>query len=134
MKLTPPLIYSSTIVHGDKVGRQLGFPTANFKTAPNPADLESGVYLGQAWTKPEEKHHCLTYFGPRLIFGELHHNFEVFIYDFDGDLYDQILHVELSEFMRAPLPFTSLEALRIQLEEDKKAGQKLINIAAARAS
>jgi riboflavin kinase / FMN adenylyltransferase len=128
-KIVPPFTWSGRVINGEKVGRTLGFPTANLDTIPEEADLKPGVYLGSCrfnhQTIPQLS--CLTYFGPRYVFGEEQNCFEVFIYDFNAELYDQELEVDLEYFLREPMNLNSLDALKTQLEEDKQLGRSILN-------
>ena len=58
--------------------------------------------------------------------GEFERSQEVWIYDFDGDLYGQTIRVELLEWMRGELKFESLDALILAMEADKAQGRILI--------
>lgn len=129
--LSPPLRHSGTVIHGEKLGRTIGFPTANLAQTPTSDDFKPGVYFGSCQVvkakteKTAELHDCLVYFGPRYIFGEQVNSFEVFIYDFSGDLYGQTLIVLLSHFQRPPENITSVDQLQRRLEHDKLVGQSL---------
>ncbi len=118
-------IISATVIHGDKVGRTLGFPTANLDVQLDPAVIKPGVYTALIELRPDEAPYtALAYFGPRYILGEHKNSFEVYVLNFDNNLYGQEVRVQLLEFRRAPLPFTDLEALRQQLEKDKLDGEQ----------
>ncbi|HYD35670.1 MAG TPA: riboflavin kinase [Vitreimonas sp.] len=125
MKRITPRTYQGKVINGEKVGRKIGFPTANLDTLPSEENLNPGVYFGECVI---DGHHYfgLAYFGPRLIFGEVKPNFEIYLYDFTSDLYDQVLEVTLTHYLRSPMPFDSLAALQTQLEQDKAMGQQLI--------
>lgn len=128
-----PLQVSGTVIHGDKVGRTIGFPTANLMVSLSENDIEPGVYVGECDLSlnknlpPElqKTWKCLPYFGPRLIFGEVINSFEVYIYDFDFQIYDLVLNVKVEKKLRDPMDLKSLEALKAQLEQDKLAGATL---------
>jgi riboflavin kinase/FMN adenylyltransferase len=124
--LTPPIRHLGTVIHGEKVGRTIGFPTANLAQTPNPESVKPGVYFGQSQVVGETTwYDCLVYFGPRYIFGEQVNSFEVFIYDFSGDMYGKELAVMLSHFQRHPEKITNLEQLQQLLERDKLVGETL---------
>lgn len=122
------------VIHGDKIGRTIGFPTANLDVALSEDDIEPGVYLGRCdfSLNPElpdalaHSWHCLPYFGPRLIFGELKNSFEVYIFDFDQQIYDLTLKVSISYKLRDPVPIPDLSALQAQLAQDKAVGLDLL--------
>ncbi len=122
---TLPRVITGTVISGDQIGRTIGFPTANLKTSDISADLEPGVYYAECELREiGEVKPGLAYFGPRLIFGELTNSFEIYLYDFDRDVYGQELAVTLLAFMRPPLQIDSLPELKAQLEHDKQAGLK----------
>lgn len=129
-----PFTITGNVIHGEQVGRTIGFPTANLDKIPNREELQPGVYLGTcsiyngdtlAW----EKLPCLPYFGPRHIFGETHDVFEVYIYDFDRPIYEHTIEVTLTHFIREPKEIKSLPELKIQLERDKQTGLQLLKTA-----
>jgi riboflavin kinase / FMN adenylyltransferase len=129
--ITPPLHHSGVVVHGEKVGRTIGFPTANIAQAPTTDELKPGVYFGKCQAIDSESkeepafYDCLAYFGPRYIFGEEVNSFEVFIYDFNQDLYGKTISVLLSHYQRPPQKVSSLDQLRQLLERDKLVGETL---------
>jgi len=113
-----PYTFSGRVVHGDALGRTLGFPTANLEVDPVkliPADgiYEARVILdGKRWrsavsigTKPTTHEN-----GVRAI--------EALILEFKGDLYDKILTVELLRYIRPQEKFGSLEELRQAIAND----------------
>lgn len=124
-KLQLTFCFKGNVIHGEKVGRTIGFPTANLDFLPTVKELKLGVYFG--FVKIGEKSfHCLAYFGPRYIFGEEKNNFEVYIYDFDDDIYGQELVGELTAYIRPPKKLKGLKNLRAQLQHDMEIGYRLI--------
>jgi riboflavin kinase / FMN adenylyltransferase len=124
---SPQTVVTGTVIHGDKIGRTLGFPTANLDAQLDPASLAPGVYVARCQIGTSHRQIWgLAYFGPRLVMGEQHHIFEVYLYDFNEEVYGKKLSAELITHTRQPLPFTSLEDLRIQLEKDKREGWDII--------
>ena len=118
--LSPLFTLSGKVIHGEKVGRQIGFPTVNIDQLPLGA-TPKGVYAGTC-SIAGKTYDCLAYFGPRLIFGEEKDSFEAYIYEFNQEVYDQIVDFRLLNFIRSPLPFTTLSALQAQLKDDKIKG------------
>jgi len=118
----------SQVINGDKIGRTIGFPTANLKLDGQEIDLKPGVYLCQLAfeNQPELQKYGLTYYGPRYIFGELTNSFETYIYNFNQEIYGSELVVTVSDFMRPPLKIKSLAELKNQLEKDKAKGLELL--------
>lgn len=108
------------VVHGEKRGRALGWPTANMRM--NGLHLPRlGVYavLVDILTGPHKGTVSgVASLGVRPMFGENAPNLETHLFDFDGDLYGQHLSVALVEFMRDEVKFESLNALTDQIEAD----------------
>lgn len=105
------------VVTGDKRGRTLGFPTANVnvsKTMAHPAD---GIYATWALVDGERRPSA-TSIGVRPTFGLTERLVEVYILDFDGDLYGRELEVEFVDKLRDQETFSSLEALVEQINRD----------------
>jgi riboflavin kinase / FMN adenylyltransferase len=105
------------VVHGRKEGRKIGFPTANIQTKVDLKDLEQGVYasrvkaLGQWYISA-------TSYGNAPVFDFWQVVLETHILDFDMDIYDQEVELELVEFIRPVIKFDSLESLIEQIERD----------------
>lgn len=122
-------VIKGKVVNGDKVGRTIGFPTANLNINPDELFLDKGVYLCEASFKfqgEKTSRYGLAYYGPRYIFGELLNSFEVYLYDFAGEIYGVTVTITTSHFMRPPLDLKSLTELQVQLAADKQEGLKLL--------
>ena len=105
------------VITGDRRGRTLGFPTANVnvnKTMAHPAD---GIYATWALVDGERRPSA-TSIGVRPTFGLTERLVEVYILDFDGDLYGQELEVEFVDKLRDQETFSSLDALVEQINRD----------------
>lgn len=108
------------VLHGEKRGRELGFPTANMSVA----DLHLprlGVYAVKVdvLTGPQAgSYGGAASLGVRPMFGENTPNLETFIFDFKGDLYGQHLSIALVEYLRPELKFDGLPALIAQMDAD----------------
>lgn len=108
------------VLHGEKRGRELGYPTANMSIA----DLHPpafGVYAVTVDVLSGD--HQGTYqgaasIGVRPMFGENSANCETFLFDFSGDLYGETLSVGLVEFLRPEAKFEGLPELINQMEQD----------------
>lgn len=109
--------YEGIVISGSQLGRTLGFPTANLDPAILAHVMQEGVYAanvrldGQTYTGA-------LYIGPRLVLDETKRVLEIFVLDFDGDLYGQTLGFQLGAFVRGPMDFDSFDALTMQLEAD----------------
>lgn len=113
------------VLHGDKRGRTLGWPTANlalgdvlpprFGVYAVRVDVLDGPHAGA--------HEGVASLGVRPMFGENAPNLEVFLFGFAGDLYGATLSVALVAFLRPEARFDSVEALVAQMERDAAAAR-----------
>jgi riboflavin kinase / FMN adenylyltransferase len=129
--LAAPHLLRGTVVHGDRRGRDLGFPTANLAFAYAPALPALGVYVGTA-SVPERNvgpaHPALVSIGVRPTFHDGGRVLvEVYLLDWDGDLYDAELTVELSARLREERRFESVEALVEQMRADEAEARRLLD-------
>ncbi len=112
--------FSGTVVHGEKQGRLLGYPTANIDPADPlkliPAD---GVYFVRVNTA-DGTHHGMMSIGVKPTMGEFARSHEVYIFDFEGDLYGQAIRVEMLAYIRGEKKFDSLDALIAAMQEDER--------------
>ena len=108
---------SGTVVSGEKLGRKLGYPTANIKLEYDyPLD---GVYLTR--TVIEEKNYLgLASLGNKPTFNGSEKILEVFILDFDEDIYSQNIEVYFLEEIRKQIKFSNEDELIKQMNEDHK--------------
>jgi riboflavin kinase/FMN adenylyltransferase len=113
-----------TVVVGDKLGRTLGFPTANLSMLDSDKLIPaSGVYavhvlLQKGGQKREYK--GMMNIGYRPTVNGKERRIEVHIFKFDEDIYNEILVVSLVAHTRKELKFAGLEALKTQLYKDKE--------------
>lgn len=115
------------VIKGDKIGRTIGFPTANifveetYKLIPSDGiyavtvELNAVVYKGMA------------YIGQRPTINGMTRNIEVNIFDFNQEIYGQLITMNFLKFLRHDVKFTGLEALKDQLHEDKLATLKFFD-------
>ena len=120
--------FSGIVVTGDKRGRTLGFPTANIKLDDEEKLLPAlGIYLVEFLVKGN-KYFGLLSIGKRPTFydeGKIVP--EVFIYDFDNDIYDEFVTVNIMERLRGEEKFSSAENLIFQMNKDKKRGLEILS-------
>ncbi|MCC6006152.1 MAG: bifunctional riboflavin kinase/FAD synthetase [Rhodobacteraceae bacterium] len=113
------------VIHGEKQGRELGYPTANM--ALDGLHLPRfGVYavLVDVLDGPHRgSYHGVASLGVRPMFGENRPNLESFVFDFSGDLYGATLSVGLVAFLRPEARFDGLEALIAQMDRDSAAAR-----------
>jgi riboflavin kinase/FMN adenylyltransferase len=117
--LGAPFTIAREVVHGDKRGRELGFPTANLLPQDGYVTPGHGVYACRATVASGETYAAATNVGVRPMFvtgrGEL---IEAYLLDFDGDLYGQPLRLEFLKRLRGEKRFDSVEALVEQMGAD----------------
>jgi riboflavin kinase/FMN adenylyltransferase len=121
--LAAPPMLRGLVVHGDGRGRDLGFPTANLAFSYTPALPALGIYLGRVSVAERgvgPGAPALVAVGVRPTFhDEARVLVEVYLLDFDGDLYDASLTVELGDRLREERRFASVEALVEQMRRDE---------------
>jgi len=127
----PPLLRGA-VIHGDARGRGLGFPTANLAFDYQPALPALGIYLGRATVATRgvgPGHPALVSIGVRPTFHDRGSVLvEVYLLDWDGDLYDATLDVELMHRLRAERRFDSTDALVSQMRQDEGEARRLIGL------
>ncbi|MBB5440007.1 riboflavin kinase/FMN adenylyltransferase [Pedobacter sp. AK017] len=108
------------VIKGDKIGRTIGFPTANifieetYKLIPS-----DGIYAVTV-DMEEQSFKGMAYIGQRPTINGMTRNIEVNIFDFDREIYGQGITMTFLQFLRHDVKFTGLEALKIQLQKDKE--------------
>jgi riboflavin kinase / FMN adenylyltransferase len=112
-----------TVIHGDERGRELGFPTANLGFAYAAALPALGIYIGRVHV-PERgvgpDHPALVSVGVRPTFHDDGRILvEIYLLDWDGDLYDATLDLEIDARLREERRFDSVEALVRQMRADE---------------
>ncbi|WP_299840016.1 bifunctional riboflavin kinase/FAD synthetase [uncultured Jannaschia sp.] len=108
------------VLHGEKRGRGLGYPTANLSVAGLHLP-KLGVYavLVDVLGGPHSgRYHGVASLGVRPMFGINEPNLETFLFDFEGDLYDTHISVALVAFLRSEARFDGLPALVAQMDAD----------------
>ncbi|WP_067341084.1 bifunctional riboflavin kinase/FAD synthetase [Stappia indica] len=108
---------AADVRHGEKRGRDLGYPTANL-ALPAETELAHGIYAVRARANGGEWIDGVASFGRRPTFDNGAPLLEVFLFDFSGDLYGQTLQVMLAARLRAEERFDSVEALIAQMDRD----------------
>lgn len=118
------------VIKGDKIGRTIGFPTANifveetYKLIPSDGiyavtiemNAEPGVRSSDSQLVTYKG---MAYIGQRPTINGMTRNIEVNIFDFDREIYGQNIKMNFLKFLRHDVKFTGLEALTVQLREDK---------------
>ncbi len=120
--------FKGIIVHGDGRGRKLGFPTANLSVDNEDKLIPAkGIYAAECIVE-NEKHFGLLSLGRRPTFhkdGEIIPEF--YIFDFDKDIYDEVMQVNMVEKIRDEEKFSSVDELIIRMKKDEETGRKILN-------
>ena len=111
-----PWFVTGEVIHGEKRGRDLGYPTANIRLDHN-CGLKHGIYAVRVG-RGDERFDGVASFGRRPTFDNGAPLLEIFLFDFEGDLYGQALDVAFIGFIREELKFTSVDALVKQMDHD----------------
>jgi riboflavin kinase/FMN adenylyltransferase len=114
--LSGPWFVTGEVIHGEKRGRDLGYPTANIRLDKN-CSLKHGIYAVRVG-RGSERLDGVASFGRRPTFDNGAPLLEVFLFDFKDDLYGSVLDVAFIGFIRDELKFDSIEALIRQMDDD----------------
>jgi riboflavin kinase/FMN adenylyltransferase len=129
-QLGRPYALRGPVVAGERRGRSLGFPTANIAVTADRALPAYGVYATWAYLG-EERYPSATSIGVRPQFDGATPSVETYIFDFDRDIYDQVLRIELIERLRPELKFDSLDALIAEMQRDVSRSREILAAASA---
>lgn len=121
-----PFVLSGKVIHGNQVGTSLGYPTANIfvedksKIIPGTGIYAAFVMIG------ENKYKSMMYIGYRPTFSGTEKSIEVNIFDFEGNLYNQDIRLELVAEIRGDMKFETATELANQMSKDKIAALQLL--------
>ena len=117
------------VVAGQQLGRTIGFPTANLRVPPEKFLPRQGVYgvrvFGQALNRDKPVLGVMN-IGNRPTVNGTQRTIEVHLLDWLGDLYGQILTVELEQFIRSEQKFDSLDELKTQIKADCETARAML--------
>lgn len=116
--------YSASVEEGNKLGRKLGFPTANLYLTDN-LSIEFGVYVVMIRYREQTLYGVANY-GLRPTINDNKKTIEVFIFDFNQDLYNQQIEVNFIHKIRSEKTFSSIEQLQLQIGKDADFARKFI--------
>jgi riboflavin kinase / FMN adenylyltransferase len=111
-----PWFVTAAVVHGDKRGRELGFPTANLALDPG-CGLAHGIYAVRVGVGGR-RYDGVASFGRRPMFDQGTVLLEAFLFDFSGDLYGETIDVAFIDWIRPELKFDSVAELVRRMDED----------------
>lgn len=126
-----PYFFEGVVAEGQKLGRKLGFPTANLEGMdPEKLIPANGVYAVRVQIQQDGQSHSnaanfgtfhkgMMNIGVRPTVGGIRRVIEVHLLDFEGDIYGKTLRVHLGAYLRPEQRFDGLDALKAQLEQDR---------------
>lgn len=123
--LTRPFAIVGPVQHGDKVGREIGYPTANVDLG-NYLRPAYGIYAVRVRLADGRVVNGAANLGIRPSFDPPKELLEPYLFDFSGDLYGQVIEVALIEFLRPEAKFDSLDALKVQMAADCDRARSLL--------
>ena len=123
--LTRPFAIEGVVEHGDKRGRDLGWPTANVTLGPyqRPA---YGIYAVRVRLDDGSEHDGVANIGVRPMFDPPRELLEVVLFDWSGDLYGRTIEVALHHYLRPEAKFDGLDALKAQMDRDAADAKRLL--------
>jgi riboflavin kinase/FMN adenylyltransferase len=123
--LTRPFAIEGVVVHGDKRGRELGWPTANVELGSfqRPA---YGIYAVRVRLDDGSEDAGVASLGVRPMFDPPKELLEAVLFDFDGDLYGRTIEVALHHYLRPEMKFDDLPALKARMDEDAAEARQLL--------
>lgn len=120
--------FSGTVVHGNKIGRTLGYPTANLRMhSEDKIVLGNGIYA--VFAKPDGYDHLsqgMMSIGFRPTVGGTQRVIEVNLFDFQDEIYDRTLTVHVVAYLRSEVKFDGLPALVEQMHLDRQNSLRLL--------
>jgi riboflavin kinase / FMN adenylyltransferase len=119
-----PWFVSGAVIHGDKRGRELGFPTANL-SLDAACGLRHGIYAVRV-AAGGRRYDGVASFGRRPMFDTGAVLLEVFLFDFTGDLYGQTIDVAFIAWIREERLFDSATALIAQMKDDSRLAREAL--------
>ncbi len=122
-----PYHFSGEVIHGEKMGRDLGYPTANIKPVETfkiiPGD---GIYVVEVRLE-QRRFYGMLYIGNKPTLEGRKKSIEVNIFDFNEDIYGDTLEIYMLDQLRGDIKFPGVEELKKQLDLDKKNALAIIN-------
>ena len=119
------LVIEGVVIGGNRLGRKLGFPTANIALTENSV-VENGVYASRVYLESGEFYAAMTNVGVRPSVDGSKRLLETHLFGFEGLLYGLTLRVELYDKIRDEKKFSSVDELREQIEKDSNQIKRLM--------
>ena len=125
-----PYAVSGEVIHGEKRGRTIGFPTANIPVSLDRAWPSDGVYAGWLEREDGSSHPCAVNIGRRPTFylHAEHSLLEAHLIDFEDDLYGELCKVSFADFLRGEQRFDGVDSLVAQLRYDVAEARRVLHL------
>ncbi|WP_322496540.1 bifunctional riboflavin kinase/FAD synthetase [Chloroflexus sp.] len=123
-----PFALRGIVTRGDGRGRQIGFPTANVQVSPDVALPANGVYACRAYLTTGAVVPAVTNIGVRPTFDGTRRIVEAYLLDWEGDLYDQPLRLELLMRLRNERKFNGIDELVAQIHHDVAEARAVLGV------
>ena len=121
--------FSGRVMHGNKLGRTLGYPTVNLKPEEKEQIIPAlGIYAIQATYKGSQYNGMMSIGYNPTVTDKKELRIEANLFDFDKEIYGEIIEVIFFKKLRDEQKFDSLDALKEQLHKDKEESMRLLNI------
>ncbi len=123
--LTRPFAIQGIVIDGDKLGRTIGYPTANIALGPY-LRPRYGIYAVRGRLADGRLLDGVANLGIRPTFDPPKELLEPYFFDFNESLYGQVIEVELIHFLRDEMKFDAIEPLVAQIERDCEAAREIL--------
>ncbi|MCA1652717.1 MAG: bifunctional riboflavin kinase/FAD synthetase [Sphingomicrobium sp.] len=124
--LTRPFAIAGTVLHGEKIGRTLGYPTANIALGSY-LRPKYGIYAVRVRLDDGSEHTGVASLGIRPSFDPPRELLETYLFDFDGHLYGREIEVALVAYLRGEEKFDDLQVLKAQMNVDAAKARSLLS-------
>ena len=124
LMLGGPWFVSGEVIHGEKRGRDLGYPTANLRLDPD-CGLKHGIYAVRVGIGAK-RYDAVASFGRRPTFDNGAPLLETFLFDFTSDLYGKSLDIAFIGFIREEMKFDGIESLIAQMNDDSARARAML--------
>ncbi len=105
------------VIPGKRIGKILNFPTINLHDPNLLSGQKEGVYASRVKIKGKE-YFGVLYYGPRLILGETKNVLEIFVFDFDQEIYGETVSFQPEKYIRQVMNFSNTRSFQDQLRGD----------------
>jgi riboflavin kinase/FMN adenylyltransferase len=120
-----PFAVEGVVVHGDKLGRTIGFPTANIPLGDY-LRPKFGIYATRTRLADGREIAGVSYVGPRPIVNGSEERLEVHLFDFDEDIYGETLETYFISYLRGDQNFDSWDDMLAQIKRDAAAARAIL--------